>query len=244
MSSKEANTLRFAVGAPEAVQSWLWRMWVHHDDVYLGARNALTAFKVSLHHSNIWRTAFVEDLKRDDRENDRVIFRWQRPQEFAPGWTPSVAILVSSIEARRAFNKAKIEDRRIHWFSSPAQGKKLLFKVLFSRRGCSTHDLESISDPGDRLVGRVSKRNGEIVWLVLREEDLTPLEIEKIDDVMEKTRIHVESSASEDSIVDSRALLVVADDTPTVSSQPTIFDIPLGKENVDIPHSQIGTGDG
>jgi len=212
-------------------------MWVHRDDVYLGTRDALTSFKVSLHQSNIWRIAFVNELERDDEETDRVIFRWQRPAEFTSGWTPSIGILISSIEAKRPFKKVKVEDRRIHWFSPPAEGRRLVFKVLFSKPGYSNSDLERITIPGDRLVGRLPKKNGEIVWLVLREDGLTPLEIAKIRDVMQKTRIHLPPGSSEDSILDTRALLVVAGDVPTISNQPTILDIALGKENLDIPVS-------
>ncbi|MFZ5844846.1 MAG: hypothetical protein ACOY0S_00045 [Patescibacteria group bacterium] len=101
MSSKKLNVLRFAVGSPENCKSWVWRMWVNGDDVYLGARNALRAFKVSLHKSDIWRIAFVEELKRDNPQVDRVILRWKRPGEFAPGWTPAIGILVSVIDAKK-----------------------------------------------------------------------------------------------------------------------------------------------
>jgi len=244
MSSREPSTLRFAVGSPESIQSWVWRMWVHRDDVYLGARNALTSFKVSLHQSDIWRIAFVNELERGDEETDRVIFKWERPEEFTPGWTPSIGILISSIEAKRPLEKVKVEDPRIHWFSPSAEGRKLVFKVLFSKPGYSQNDLQRVTIPGDRLVGRLPKRNGEIVWLVLREDGLTPLEIAKIRDVMQKTRIHLRPGSLEDSILDARALLVVADHSPTISNQPTILDIALGKENLDIPVSKIAAGDG
>ena len=35
---KNKNTIRFAVGTPENPQSWIWRLWVQGDEVYLGTK--------------------------------------------------------------------------------------------------------------------------------------------------------------------------------------------------------------
>jgi hypothetical protein len=234
MSSKKSNTLRFAVGSPENNESWIYRMWVDGDDVYLGARDSLKVFKVSLHRSNIWRIAFVEDLKRDNPETDRVILKWRRPAEFAPGWTPSIGILISSINAKRPFKKTKIEDSRIQWLPSPVKGKKLIIKVLFSKPEISESDFNKVTMAGDRLIGKLKKISGEVIWVVLREDDLTSVEVAKIEDVMQKTKIHLKPGSSEDSLSDSRALLVVSENIPSTRNQPTIFDISLGKENLNV----------
>ncbi len=234
MSSSKSNTLHFAVGSPEDIKSWIWRMWVSGDDVYLGARNALKVFKVSLHRSNIWRMAFVEELKRDNPETDRVIIKWQRPGEFTPSWTQSLGIIVSSIHAKRSFKNGSIEDTRIQWFSPPTKGRKLVFKVLFSKPRTSEVDFKKVIIAGDKLVGKLNKKSGEAVWLVVREVELNPIEIKKIKNVMQKTKIYSKHGSSEDSVSDSRALLVVSDDIPSISNQPTIFDIGLGKENIDM----------
>lgn len=232
LSQKELNTIRFAVGIPENIQSWIWRMWVQRDEVYMGARNALTAFKVSLHKSNVWRIAFVANLEREDNKSDRVIVKWNRPWEFSPGWTASIGILVSSVQAQHPFIQQKIDDTRVRWFAPPKEGRKLLFKVLFSKRDYSERDLKLISFASDRLAARMVRHDGEVVWLVVREDDLTSIEVQKIRDVMAKTTIHLNPGSSKDSVNWSRALSVVSEDVPTVSTQPTILDIPLGKENL------------
>ncbi len=234
MGSKNKDTIRFAVGTPENPQSWIWRLWVQGDEVYLGAKNALQAFRVSLHKSGIWRIAFVKELKREDETSDRVIVRWKKPDEFTPGWTPSIAVLVSSIKPSRPFNKVKMEDERIVWFPQPAEGKRALFKILISSSTMTESDLKKILISGDKLAGTLGKKNGERVWLVLREDDLTAIEIAKIRDVMDKTKIHLKAGSSEDSLHDSRALLVVSEDVPTTTTQPTILDISLGKENLEM----------
>lgn len=232
MPSKKSNTIRFAVGSPENAQSWIWRIWVNNDDVYLGARQALMVFKVSLHKSNVWRIALVSSLKRENNESDRVAVKWKRPEEFTPGWTPSVGVLVSSIKPERPFKEVKVKNSGIRWFSPPAEGKKLVFKVLLSKPGFSENDLRHVMFPNDKFAGRLTKSNGEIVWLMIREEDLTAIEIQKIKEVMRGIKISVKPPSTEDTIKYTRAISVVSIDKPTAANQPTILDIPLGKENL------------
>jgi hypothetical protein len=67
---------------------------------------------------------------------------------------------------------------------------------------------------------------------VVRDDQLAPIEEQKVRDVMLKTKIHLKPDSEEDSVDPARALLVVAEDRPGVSNQPTILDIPLGTENL------------
>ncbi|MFZ5844847.1 MAG: hypothetical protein ACOY0S_00050 [Patescibacteria group bacterium] len=130
----------------------------------------------------------------------------------------------------------KIKDSRIQWFGAPSIGNKLIFKVLFSKPGASEEDFRRVTISGDKLVGKLPKKSGEIAWLVLREEPLTAIEVKKITDIMQKTKIHLKEGSSHDSLTDTtRALLVVSEDNPSLNIQPTILDIALGKENVEIP---------
>lgn len=228
------DAFRFAVGSPDNLQSWIWRFWIHKNEVYLGAKDALHVFKVSLHHSGIWRIAFVADLERDDPSKDRVIIKWNKPEEFTVGWTPSVALLVSSIQPKVPLNSKSISDSRIHWFDPPPENKKMLFKVLFSKSGTENY-VDKILIPGDKIVTKIKKKNDEIVWIILRYSDLTAIEIAKTKDVIKNTKIHLVSDSSEKLVGSTRALLLVSEDVPMVGTQPTIFDISLGKENLEIP---------
>ena len=234
LSKKDLNAIKFAIGGQDNIQSWIWRMWVARDDVYLGAKNAFKVFKVSLHESGIWRIAFTSDLNREDNQSDRAIVKWNKPGEFTLGWTPSIGILISSIDAKRPFKKIPVIDPAIEWFPPPEKNNKLVFKVLFSKPGFSEEDLKKVIIRGDQLVGKLIKKNCEIVWLIVREDKLTKIEIDKINDVMSKTKIHMKSGSTEDSLTDSRALLIVSENNPGVSTQPTIIDIALGKENLNI----------
>lgn len=234
MSSSKKNTIRFAVGTPDDPQSWIWRFWVHKDEVYLGAKDALQVFKVSLHNSGIWRVAFVKELNSKDNVNDRVILRWKKPEEFIHVWTPSIALLVSSIKPQRPLAKGKIQDDRITCLNEAVNGERIVLRIIFSIPKMSTTDLQKVLTSSDKLVGSLKKKNGEKVWLIKCKNKLTSIETAKIKDVMDKTKIHLKAESTEDTIYGARALLVVSEDVPTALTQPTIFDIALGKENIEI----------
>lgn len=197
----------------------------------LGARDAINAFKVSLHCSGIWRIALVKHLEKDTAA-DRLIVRWNRPPELIPGWTPSVVVLVSSVQPEQPFRPKRIDDHRITWIQPPEAGRKLFFRVFFSRPGLSDKDFKLGSD---RFIVRLAKKNGEVVWLLVQTEALTDLELSKIGEFRAKMRIHLAPGSREDSLFFARGILVVAEDAPTVRTQPTLYDIPLGKENVGLP---------
>ncbi|MBX9809935.1 hypothetical protein K2X92_06095 [Candidatus Gracilibacteria bacterium] len=235
MSSKNKNVIKFAVGTPNDPQSSIWRLWVNKDDIYLGEKNTLPAMKVSLHASDNWRIAFVKELKREDETTDRAILKWKRPAEIFPGWTPSIAVLVSSLKPIRRLSKTTVEDKRIIWMPETTEGKRMIFMLVISKSNMSEMDARKILTPTDRIVGCLNKKNGEKVWLIYREdEDLTAYEVEKIKDIMKKTKIHLKVDSSEDSIYGSRAILMLSENTPTTFTQPTILDIALGKENLEI----------
>jgi hypothetical protein len=52
-------TLRFAAGSPERPNSGVWRLWSHGSDTYLAARIAAHLFKLSMHKSGQWISAFT-----------------------------------------------------------------------------------------------------------------------------------------------------------------------------------------
>jgi len=231
----EKNVFRFAVGTPEYIQSSVWRFFVQGNEVYLGVREYLHAIKVSLHSSGIWRIAFVEKIEKPDVRTDRVIVKWQRPAEFINGWTGSVAILISSIEPNRSFsNQTEFDDKHIKFFKPPSTGNKYLFKVLFSSPEISDDEWKKIILPNDQLACQLKKRNGEKVWLLLREENLTINEEEIIRDTMKKIKINLKPGIDINSITSpTRAILIDSEDEPDITKQPTLIDIPLGKENIE-----------
>ncbi len=52
-------TIRFCAGSTNQPSSTVCRLWAHKRDVYLGARMILEAYKISLHESGQWISAFT-----------------------------------------------------------------------------------------------------------------------------------------------------------------------------------------
>ena len=231
MGSKELNTLRFAVGSPDNVQSSIWRLWVDRkNDVYLGARALLEMIKISLHQSGIWRIAFVKKLESADEKSDRVILKWQRPSANAQGWTPSIGIYISPILANQPFRAIKKIDGPIHWISPAKSGNKLLFKVYYLKPGISENELSLAFR--NQVVGKLTKKDGETVWLMKMEGKTEPAEMAYIKDAMGKVKINLKAGASGSSIAEARVQSICSVDVPTASTQPIVYDISLGEENL------------
>ena len=231
MGSKKSQTFRFAVGTSDYPLSFTWRLWVHGDEIYVGTSEGAHFYKVSLHSSGIWRVAYVHRLDTDNDSTDRVLVKWRRPPELFPGWIPSVVIHVSSIAPARPIIPMKTDDHRITWISAPSVGKKLLLRVFLSLPGIDKNSLEL---GPNRLFGGLATKSGVKAWVIVQEEPLTSIEIGKIEDVRSKTKFHVSGMPKLGSGFNPRAVLVVSEDEPTERSQPTLFDIMLGYENVQI----------
>jgi hypothetical protein len=229
----QEDTLRFGIGSPDDARSHVWRLWVRKNDVYLGARDLLQTIKVSLHKSDIWPIAFVDELEARDAENDRLVVRWKRPPEFAPGWTGSVAIIVPVMPSRRPFDSFRESDPRVSWFDAPAIGFKSVLTVLFSRPRLTEQDLSRVSMPDDRLAGSIRKTDGETVWLVLREVKLSAEEILTINGETDDLTIHVPRDGAE-SVAAARIFRVAWPDEPNARDQPSIADIALSKDHVTV----------
>jgi hypothetical protein len=83
------GTIRWAVGSLGKPRSNTWNVVGHGntDDVFIGVRERIGDIKVSLHPAT-WRLAYTErgQRKYGDDGIDRVLFRWDQPPEFHPGW--------------------------------------------------------------------------------------------------------------------------------------------------------------
>ena len=77
-------TLRFAAGSPERPNSGVWRLWSHGSDAYLAARITAHLFKLSMHKSGDWISAFTSQsgVIVDKETRSRRHRTWSRPPEF------------------------------------------------------------------------------------------------------------------------------------------------------------------
>jgi hypothetical protein len=169
-------TLRFAAGSPERRFSSVWRLWVHGSDVYLGARILLRMFKFSMHQSGQWISAFTSESGAMLDTGSRRHKTWLRPAEFTPGWTQGPSVLVPWIEWHGQFQLKENPPASTVWVPGPEQQRKLVFNVLFSSASTSPEAINSVSQPGDWIVGSLPLSNRGAVWVQARQVAMSPEE--------------------------------------------------------------------
>jgi hypothetical protein len=93
-------------------------------------------------------------------------------------------------------------------------------------------EVDATHFPGSSLIGTIGKRNGETVCLISQERDMTGMVLAKIKEIMRGVSINTTGELSKNSFTNSRALMVVSDTWIGPLNPPTIYDVPLGWDNV------------
>jgi hypothetical protein len=178
-------TLRFAAGSAARPSSGVWRLWVRGSDVYLGARVALQWFKLSMHQSGQWISAFTSQSGIVDEIGLRRRHAiWNRPPEFTPGWTQGPSVVIPWVkwsgELRPMMERPTADTL---WMPGPSHKKKLSFNILYSSPKVPSGEIESVSQPGDAILGSLPLSNGEKVWVQAHQQLMTLEERRGIDRV-------------------------------------------------------------
>ncbi len=175
-------TLRFAAGSPERPRSAVWRLWVHGSDAYLGARVMLSVYKLSMHKSGKWISAFTKESGTVLQDaSSRRHHVWQRPSEFTSGWTLGPVVGIPWVTWRDELEPREEIPSDTVWVPGPKRNKKLQFIVLFSSAAVASDGILQVSMPADRIVGSLPMSNGETVWLQARQTEMSPEENKGID---------------------------------------------------------------
>jgi hypothetical protein len=223
-------SLKVAIGSPDDPRSSVWRLSVHGDEVYFGTRDGMGYFKVSLHKTGDWRIAFKRPLDPKGKNTDRVILKWQRPDEYQPRSTACFTVIVSPILPRRPFKSRQVTNPQVKWLPMPAPNRVLILLVAIIRAGIVVDPILFVDD---KLIGHLKKANGESVCVIAHERLLTEPMVSKIHEIMRGVKINATSKISEDSFTSgSRALMFVSDDHIGPSNPPSVYDVPLGWDNV------------
>jgi hypothetical protein len=222
------NSITFAVGSPDDLRSAIWTLWVKRDDVYL---KSVQSIKVSLHDSGDWRIAFTNVLP-GERNKDRKLFQWRRPAATGNHMVPGVAILIDPYRAKEPLLNKEITAPEIKWLPMARYGRALALHVMIAEKGA---DLDAGRfTPDQRIICRLKKANNELVLLIEENVPLTPAIKAVIDDIKSKNiTMHLRkgTETKPTHVFDiSRLLYYGFPDTP--STVPTIYDMPLGWENV------------
>lgn len=179
-------TVRFAVGTSEKRYSSVWRLWTHGADAYLGARTSLGLFKLSMHKSGEWISAFTAQSGIvDEQTGSRRHKTWRRPSEFAPGWTQGPAICFPWVPWAGELARLEQVPPSTEWFPAPAEGCKLTVMVLFSSSSVSNDPkaVHAVCRPEDLVLDRcLPLTTGENVWLQGRMSPLTATDRSGLED--------------------------------------------------------------
>jgi hypothetical protein len=225
MASKEANTIRFAVGDKNDVRSSIWRLWAKGNDLYLATRSQAKIVKISFHQSGINRYAKVES---ESDSTDRALYKWKRPEEFTPGWTRCFGIFVPPRTTQMPFGYIYKENKIVNFVKPPMIKQKVIFNILFSHKAARPEHLIRGSSHEITILGSIEMQR-EQAWLVSFYEKFTDEERAVITDHFKKLKIHLKPGSTGAEI--NYWFLHIMEE----GIVPFLLDIELGKENLDIP---------
>lgn len=174
--------IRFGVGEPNGVQSAVWRLWLNNQrtDVYLAARSIARDLKVSL-HPDYWYFGFTKHhVERGSpvlpADADRKVKYWERPPEFAPGWTRAFSIIVPESEL---VPQSPYEGVDVVWFSAPPPAHLTEFTLLLAAADAPRPGARGFPVPAPHvgeveLVTRLALGTGETLWVIAHTQPTPP----------------------------------------------------------------------
>jgi hypothetical protein len=222
--------LRFAAGSPERPSSTTWRLWVHGSDTYLAARIVKGTYKLSMHKTGEWISAFTSEsggvFKHTGSRRQRT---WKRPPEFKPGWTEGAIVAIPWVKWRGQFRPREKAPPDTIWVPGPARKKKRLFIVLFAGPTVPSDGIKSVARPDDHVVGKLPLSNGETVWLLARQAFILPDERKFISDA-DREFLGFQVSDGDLSTIDLWGFVT----TSSAQGGPLIVQFQLGKHHVEI----------
>jgi hypothetical protein len=227
--------VRFAVGSPNGARAGVWRVWLNErrDDVYISARTLVSALKVSL-HPDYWYIGFTKQYAERDASllppgADRKTATWERPEEFAPGWTRAFEIIVPASEVVQPPTPYDDPDAVV-WLAPPNEGESTRINILLSkpdaargRRGYPSHENHADTTT---LITKLDLSTDETLWVIAHVEPTTPdeaREIEKARKLAEAFREDFGRRRADDPGFEPRAFLF-GDDS---SGARTFLDVSL-----------------
>ncbi len=193
---KKARGVRFAVGMPDGPRSAVWRVWMNErrDDVYIAARGLASELKVSL-HPDYWYYGFTDHHVKKGSPflapgEDRKRSVWERPPEFAPGWTRAFVILVPGSEVVAA--PGRYEGSEAVWLPRAPDGEVTNFTVLLSKSGAARGQRGFPTAEGyennSELITRLDLTTGEKLWVIAHNAPLDDLTAKLVENVREWLR--------------------------------------------------------
>jgi hypothetical protein len=174
------RSFRFAVTDGQGKRAGSWKCFTFtgkgKHDVYLTCREIGQTCKVSLHQSGVWRIAWLPGVLEMHLElplppdRDRVMLRWERPPEIAPGITLALRLLVTS-GAVCVPENPPLPAGTIR-LNAPPVGQVVEVSFVYTPQVAKFTHCPGQRAMGTELVGSLDLDNGERVWAVHRRTDM------------------------------------------------------------------------
>jgi hypothetical protein len=172
------DPIRFGVKDCEGRRSSSWKLWRYRGDVYLTARPARGAFKISLHESGNWMVSFTSEFVKKApayfKTKSRHISRQQKPREVERGVTVACRIHIPVSELRMLDEEKGRNTQQIYWVDAPAQEQSVQFLIVISDETAYFEKWPGETDPAIRSIGKISLVNGRSVWVLYRKQCVDP----------------------------------------------------------------------
>lgn len=175
-----------------------WRFWNTNNDVYVGTRNLAGRYKLSLHASGEWITAFTKESGVVNANDQRQVTQGARPHPVGPGWTEAPFVSIPRIDEKHDRPPPEARDPKVTWLPAPRIGHVVLLGLLYSAHG----ELRPAEASGQdiREVGYLDLANGERVWVTRSEKAIAPDAISELRQLREPLRVHLDPSADLDDV--------------------------------------------
>lgn len=173
---RPGGSIRWAIGSRDGARSQSWSIFgnPNHADVYIGPRTQTGMIKLSLHKSGIWRMAWTEEgavaIGLAEGE-DRVLSRWDRTPELAPGWRHAVSVHMSRASLVTNLDEPRLG--KVAFFPPPDEGDMVRFMLLLAEPGGAELKVNDALD-----VGALDLPNGGMVVVIM---DYQPMDQNNID---------------------------------------------------------------
>lgn len=163
MAKRDDPVLRFALGNRYQPYTPVWRVWTHGADAYASVRVLARTFKLSLHKSGQWITAFTSESGQLVGDGSRTHKRWERPEPDAGGWTTGPAIVIPWVPWAADFERRWEYPDSTTWSPAPGVGEKVVVELGFQDRSSPVkrphaHHLASLALESEETLEVVTHR--------------------------------------------------------------------------------------
>jgi hypothetical protein len=183
------KVIRFASGPASCPSSSNWRLWVKGSEIYLATRQTGGEFKLSLHSSGTWNSAFTfeSNARLTDRGSGRVTRRhstWTRPAEFAPGWTKGPSVVIPWVSWHDELTGPVVYHPETTWYPAPPEAGEICFTLLISSAEKTASSLGEVLHANYMYETEPLRlANSEQVWLCAELLEMTPEQVRYVDAV-------------------------------------------------------------